>query len=123
MVWAGVAKMVSQGLQALPPGALVGALIGGAIGIALIDTVLFTRTPEYADSLLEGLKAGDPEAARITGISIQDSNFEDPVSLMTIMGDIEVAALTLAANDAWMLLAIISVAAIAALFLSPRKSP
>ncbi|MBL8894533.1 MAG: DHA2 family efflux MFS transporter permease subunit [Rhizobiales bacterium] len=97
--------------------------LGGAIGIALVDTVLFTRTPDYADSLLERLKAGDPEAARITGISLEDTNFEDPVGLMTIMGDIEVGALTLAANDAWMLLAIITFAAIAALLLSPRKSP
>lgn len=97
--------------------------LGGAIGIALIDTVLFTRTPEYADSLLERLKAGDPEAARLTGISLEDSNFADPVGLMTIMGDIEVAAMTLAANDAWMLLAIISLAGLAALLLSPRKSP
>jgi DHA2 family multidrug resistance protein len=97
--------------------------LGGAIGIALVDTVLFTRTPDYAGSLLDRLKAGDPEAARITGISIEDSNFEDPVGLMTIMGDIEVAALTLAANDAWMLLAIITFAAIGALLLSPRKSP
>ncbi|MFO0991946.1 MAG: DHA2 family efflux MFS transporter permease subunit [Hyphomicrobiales bacterium] len=97
--------------------------LGGAIGIALVDTVLFTRTPDYAESLLDRLKAGDQEAARITGISIEDTNFEDPVGLMTIMGDIEVGALTLAANDAWMLLAIITFAAIAALLLSPRKSP
>jgi len=96
--------------------------LGGAIGIALIDTVLFTRTPDYADSLLERLKAGDPEAARITGISIEDSNFEDPIGLMTIMGDIEGAAITLAANDAWMLLAIISLAGIPALLLTGRKS-
>lgn len=97
--------------------------LGGAIGIALVDTVLFTRTPDYAESLLDRLKAGDQEAARITGISIEDTNFEDPVGLMTIMGDIEVGALTLAANDAWMLLAIITFAAIAALLLSLRKSP
>ena len=42
---------------------------------------------------------------------------------MTIMGDIEVAALTLAANDAWMLLAIIISCGNCSLVLSPRKSP
>jgi DHA2 family multidrug resistance protein len=96
--------------------------LGGAIGIALIDTVLFTRTPDYAEDLLERLKAGDEEAARITGLSLQDNNFEDPMSLMTIMGDIEVAALTQAANEAWMLLAAITFAAVAALVLTSRKA-
>jgi DHA2 family multidrug resistance protein len=96
--------------------------LGGAIGIALIDTVLFTRTPQFADNLLERLKAGDEEAARITGLSLQDTNFEDPMSLMTIMGDIEVAALTQAANEAWTLLAVITFAAVAALVLTRRKA-
>jgi DHA2 family multidrug resistance protein len=96
--------------------------LGGAIGIALIDTVLFTRTPHYAEDLLERLKAGDEEAARITGLSLQDNNFEDPMSLMTIMGDIEVAALTQAANEAWMLLAAITFAAVPALVLTSRKA-
>ena len=75
------------------------------------------------NSLLERLKVGDPEAARITGITLEDSNFEDPVGLMTIMGDIEVAAITLAANDAWALLAAVSLAGIAALLLTTRKVP
>jgi MFS transporter, DHA2 family, multidrug resistance protein len=96
--------------------------LGGAIGIALIDTVLFTRTPQFADDLLERLKAGDEEAARITGLSLQDTNFEDPMSLMTIMGDIEVAALTQAANEAWILLAAITFAAVAALVLTRRNA-
>jgi MFS transporter, DHA2 family, multidrug resistance protein len=96
--------------------------LGGAIGIALIDTVIFTRAPDYADSLLDRLKAGDQTAAQITGLSIEDNNFEDPMALMTIMGDIEVASLTLAVNDAWMMLSVISVVALLALLLTLRKS-
>jgi hypothetical protein len=38
------------------------------------------------------------------------------------MGDIEVAALTQAANEAWMLLAAITFAAVAALVLTSRKA-
>jgi MFS transporter, DHA2 family, multidrug resistance protein len=96
--------------------------LGGAIGIALIDTVLFTRTPEHAEELLDRLKAGDEDAARITGLSIQDNNFEDPMSLMTMMGDIEVAALAQAANEAWILLSAISLVAVGALILTRRKA-
>lgn len=36
MVWAGVSKMLSVGLQALHPSARIGALCGGLLGIALV---------------------------------------------------------------------------------------
>jgi len=41
-VWAGVAEMMAKGLDALPEGALIGMLVGGALGI------LITLAEEYA---------------------------------------------------------------------------
>ena len=42
--------------------------LGGAIGIALIDTVIWSRAPLHADELLTRLRAGDLDVARSIGI-------------------------------------------------------
>ena len=42
--------------------------LGGAIGIALIDTLLQSRTPGHADALVSRLQAGDATAARLVGL-------------------------------------------------------
>ena len=42
--------------------------LGGAIGIALIDTVIYTRTPEYAQRIINRLGAGDLDTAREIGV-------------------------------------------------------
>ena len=42
--------------------------LGGAIGIALIDTVIYTRAPEYARSIINRLAAGDLDTAKAIGI-------------------------------------------------------
>ena len=42
--------------------------LGGAIGIALIDTVIYTRAPEYAQSIVNRLAAGDLDTAKAIGI-------------------------------------------------------
>ena len=42
--------------------------LGGAIGIAVIDTVIYTRAPEHARTLVNRLTAGDLDIAGILGI-------------------------------------------------------
>jgi MFS transporter, DHA2 family, multidrug resistance protein len=42
--------------------------LGGAIGIALIDTVIWSRAPLHADQLLARLRAGDLDVARSIGV-------------------------------------------------------
>jgi MFS transporter, DHA2 family, multidrug resistance protein len=42
--------------------------LGGAIGLALIDTVLYGRAPVHAERLIERLKAGDAGAAGAIGL-------------------------------------------------------
>jgi MFS transporter, DHA2 family, multidrug resistance protein len=94
--------------------------LGGAIGLALIDTVIFTRGPDYADSIMEKVKADDPATLSLLGLTPEDVP-EDPIGFMSISGDIEQLSVTLAINDAWAMLAAITVAGLAALALARRE--
>jgi DHA2 family multidrug resistance protein len=63
-------------LNALPPARVPNASglfnlmrnLGGAIGLALIDTVIERRAPEHVKALVARLLAGDPAAARFVGL-------------------------------------------------------
>ena len=80
--------------------------LGGAIGIALIDTVIFTRGPEYAERLTDLIHSDPAAAASKLGLAIDDLPAEgDAMGLISIMDDIQAASLTLAINEAWMMLA------------------
>src|SRR5258705_1044980 len=46
-------------------------ILGGAIGIALIDTILYGRTGGHAEALRDRLTAGDITAARAIGLDLQ----------------------------------------------------
>jgi MFS transporter, DHA2 family, multidrug resistance protein len=95
--------------------------LGGAIGISLIDTVLFTRGPQLADELTEKLKAGDPATLDLFGMTAADiKDGLDTDTLMSIMPDIEQLSVVFAVNEAWLLLAGIALLAIPALFLVRR---
>ncbi len=45
--------------------------LGGAIGLALIDTVLERRAPVSIEALVKRLLAGDPAAARFVGLPVE----------------------------------------------------
>jgi DHA2 family multidrug resistance protein len=84
--------------------------LGGAIALALIDTVLERRAPIHAEHLVARLLAGDPDAARFVGLSTErftgvplgpvDQATKDFVAPL-----VERAAAVAAFNDAWLLLA------------------
>ncbi len=84
--------------------------LGGAIGIAMIDTILYGRTAGHAEALRDGLIAGDVTAARAIGldvhlfthrpVGVSDATVEAYVRPM-----VEKAAFALSANEAWALLA------------------
>ncbi len=79
--------------------------LGGAIGIALVDTIMFSRGPEHADMLLELIKSSPAEAAALMAIGVDElPDPDDPLGLMSVMDAIEHASLTLAINEAWLLL-------------------
>ena len=44
--------------------------LGGAIGIAMMDTILEQRTPHHLSALVARLQAGDPQAARLVGLPV-----------------------------------------------------
>jgi MFS transporter, DHA2 family, multidrug resistance protein len=92
--------------------------LGGAIGIALIDTVLFSRAPVHADAILEALRNNDVAIAGVLGLTPTElPNMEDPSELMGIMDTIQGASLTLAVNECWMMLSGIGLLALPVLFL------
>jgi MFS transporter, DHA2 family, multidrug resistance protein len=87
--------------------------LGGAIGIALIDTILYGRTGGHADALRDRLIAGDITAARAIGLDVQLFTHRPPdVSDATVEAYVrpmvEKAALALSANEAWTLLACVA---------------
>jgi len=80
--------------------------LGGAIGIALIDTVMFTRQDSYAD-WLKDLMATDPAAAApLLGLGVDEiPSPDDAMGFISVMDVVAMAALTLAINEAWLMLA------------------
>jgi DHA2 family multidrug resistance protein len=101
--------------------------LGGAIGLALIDTVIFGRTPGHAARLATRLANGDVEAATLVGIPLDlfaerapgAPTAEEEAMLRPL---VEKAAMTLAINEAWALLALVTAASIVGLLLLPRRT-
>jgi DHA2 family multidrug resistance protein len=103
--------------------------LGGAIGIALIDTILEQCAPMHAAHLVARLQAGDPNAARIVGLPLARFHNVPLPHISQAMQDIVAplvhrAALVLSFNDAWLLLgAAFALAFFAVPFLRQGKKP
>jgi DHA2 family multidrug resistance protein len=83
--------------------------LGGAIGIAAIDTIVEQRTPSHAEALGRALQAGSADAARIVGLPAQyfhGQNMGAGNEFLRAMVEplIQRAALNQAFNDAWVLM-------------------
>lgn len=79
--------------------------IGGAIGIALIDTVMFSRAPVYGDRIMDALKVDPAAAAKMLGMAVGDLPVpEDSSGFLSIMESVQGASLALAINECWLLL-------------------
>jgi DHA2 family multidrug resistance protein len=101
--------------------------LGGAIGLALIDTVLYGRAPRHADAIVAKLQAGDTATAQAVGIpldlfAMRGSGPLDPSIKAMLQPMIEKLAFVRAANEAWILLAALTAVAILALLLAPRQT-
>lgn len=101
--------------------------LGGAIGIALIDTVLYGRAPLLGDRLVEQMKAGSVDAAGFVGIALDDfaalsQGSMDIDALGELQDKVEKAALAMAVNEAWAMLAAITLAAVLALAAARRQA-
>ena len=91
--------------------------LGGAIGIAAIDTILYGRTVGHGEALRDRLLAGDVSAAKAIGLDVQLFLHPPPdVTQATIEAYVrpmvERAAFAMSVNEAWMLLAAAALAAL-----------
>ncbi len=83
--------------------------LGGAIGLALIDTVLDQRTPVYAEAIVARLQAGDAAAARLVGLPTEHFTgvpigTVDEATRALVAPLVERAGLVAAFNDAWLVI-------------------
>lgn len=95
--------------------------LGGAIGIAMVDTILTERTEGHVMHLVARLQAGDPNAAQLVGLPVRLFHNHamgpvDPITQAMIEPMVRRAALTQSCNEAWLMLGALF---FAALFLIP----
>ena len=135
MLWPQIVRGVAIMLCLLPPTRIaLGALapekvanasglfnlmrnLGGAIGLATIDTVIYGRAPDHARQIVARLQAGDIPTARAVGIpldmfSARGAGPLDPDVREMLAPMIKRLALTQSVNDAWALVAAVTFAAL-----------
>ena len=86
---------------------------GGAIGIALIDTVLYGRVIFHAENFRDRLLAGDISAAKAIGLdpSLLLNRAVGPPSeaeIAFVRPLVEKASLAICINEAWVMLAAVA---------------
>jgi MFS transporter, DHA2 family, multidrug resistance protein len=87
--------------------------IGGVIGIAVTDTIMFSRASTHAEDIIELAKTNPEAAAPILGISPdQIPAPDDTMGIFGLMDTVQAASLTMAINECWWTLAAVSLAAL-----------
>jgi DHA2 family multidrug resistance protein len=89
--------------------------LGGAIGIALIDTILYGRSGVHAEDFRARLLAGDISAARAIGLDPslllnRAPGPPDDAAIAFVRPMVEKASLALCVNEAWAMLACVAIA-------------
>ncbi|MGJ5151325.1 DHA2 family efflux MFS transporter permease subunit [Bradyrhizobium sp. HKCCYLR1023] len=84
--------------------------LGGAIGIALIDTILYGRVAMHAQAFRDRLLAGDTAAAKAIGLAPEllrnrPRGISEEQAIAYVRPLVEKASLALCVNEAWSLLA------------------
>ena len=103
--------------------------LGGAIGIALVDTVLELRPTAHVARIVERLQAGDPVMAAFVGLPLARFHNEpvgpiDEATKATIQPLVERAAAVASFNDAYFLLGALFLLSLALLpLLRPTPAP
>jgi DHA2 family multidrug resistance protein len=91
--------------------------LGGAIGLAMIDTVIYTRSPALGTAFTKRLEAGDVDTAKFVGIPLDmfmnrpAGPLEGP-ALTMVQSLVEKAALAQAINEAWIMIAVLTFGAL-----------
>ena len=102
--------------------------LGGAIGIALIDTVIYGRAEGHARKLADQLMAGSREAAEFVGLPLKFFNGVplqdlDPSAIDIARPLVEKAGMVTAINEAWWMLAAFMALGVLALGLLLGRKP
>jgi MFS transporter, DHA2 family, multidrug resistance protein len=102
--------------------------LGGAIGLALIDTLLYGRIPQIAEHLRAGLEHGDIEIAKQVGLPLDrflahtPGTPVEPQVFAFVQAAVRRQATVEAVNEAWLMLALLTLAgALAILLARPGK--
>jgi DHA2 family multidrug resistance protein len=100
--------------------------LGGAIGIALVDTIVQQRTTVHANKLISSLQAGDPHAASTVGLppALFQGHAMAPVGdtlKQMIAPMVKRAALTQSLNEGWVLLATLFLSSFVVIALLKRR--
>ena len=100
--------------------------LGGAIGLALIDTVIFSRSTSHASHITSQLRGGNADMAVSIGIPREAfmavaGQPLDAASLQMVEGLVKKAALVSSINDAWALIAALTLAPLVLLPLVKRS--
>ena len=91
--------------------------LGGAIGLAMIDTVIYTRSPVLGSAITQRLQAGDVDTAKFIGIPVEMfvarpiGPLDGPTQAM-VQSFVEKAALVQAINEAWIMIAVLTTVAL-----------
>jgi DHA2 family multidrug resistance protein len=102
--------------------------LGGAIGLAMIDTVIYTRSPALGTAFTKRLEAGDVDTAKFVGIPLDmfmnrpAGPLEGP-ALTMVQSLVEKAALVQAINEAWIMIAVLTIGALLCVPFAKRSSP
>jgi DHA2 family multidrug resistance protein len=94
--------------------------LGGAIGIALVDTVIYGRGPVLGRLIERRLRAGDVATAKAVGIPLdmfqaQGAAPVDADTAAALRPMVDHLALVWAINEAWLLMAALTAVALLAL--------
>ena len=101
--------------------------LGGAIGLALIDTVIWGQAPVHVQALVNRLLAGDVTAARFVGLPTEKfvgkpMKAPDEATQELIRPLIERAGLVSAINDAWLMLGLLTALGVILILLISQRS-
>jgi DHA2 family multidrug resistance protein len=97
--------------------------LGGAIGIAVIDTIISSRASEHAHTLATRLASGDLSVANVFGVSpeVLGSTLLDPAKRPILTSLVSKAAFAQATNDAWAFIAVATLAALTVIPLAKQR--
>jgi MFS transporter, DHA2 family, multidrug resistance protein len=92
--------------------------IGGVIGIAIMDTVMFSRAPEHAERLMELARSSPAAVAPVLGVTVEEiPDPDDAMGIFALADLAQAAGLTQAINECWWMLAALSLCALPVLWM------